>query len=88
MTEDEARQKWCPFVRFTHPFTVKSDDHTKSRKAYDRWNNRNTDIESGSDDNANCIASNCMMWRWKTGVDHGGTGTVTLDTGYCGLEGK
>ena len=38
-----------------------------------------------------CIASDCMMWRWEKGtaiVDGGLQADVQLDIGYCGLAGK
>jgi hypothetical protein len=85
-TEDEARKKWCPMVRYLPQ----------------PWNflryifHGNTGFTTNRANRAvgnNCIASDCMMWRWtgecKTGVPitsiskHGPT-----ELGYCGLGGK
>lgn len=49
MTEEEAKAKWCPFVRFT---ATPSDDC---------YPNRNNDTVTNP---TNCIASVCMAWRW------------------------
>jgi len=49
MTEDEARQKWCPHVR------VMSDEGSMIIATV----NRGSGLQAG----INCIASDCMMWR-------------------------
>jgi hypothetical protein len=51
MTENEAKMKWCPFVRFTPP-SEKSD-----------WENNRP---GGHMNGAYCIASQCMAWHFKT----------------------
>ena len=80
MTEDQAKTKWCPFVRFgidslSGQLTNRRTDHAKAQ-------------------NVNCIGSQCMAWRWimtpddameTDGVGRMGGGTPT---GYCGLAGK
>jgi len=77
MTEEEARKKWCPMVRF-HVV----DDSVEDNK------NRYKDSES-----VLCIASDCMMWRGNvigthpTERDEKGNYLEVLD-GYCGLGGK
>lgn len=75
MTEDEAKSKWCPFVRFTHP-------HPDSGI---RWNNRGPDLVA--DDDSKCVASNCMAWQWKyPGPNDEATGDGWKPThGYCGV---
>jgi hypothetical protein len=69
VTEDEARTKWCPMVRFV----VDSQDDGANR-----W------IGHQSPPECRCIASDCMMWRWRM--------PETLEEiedckgdGYCGL---
>ena len=75
MTEQEAKTKWCPMVR-----------HTKDQEGnFYTTNGRNS---SGFE---TCIASDCMMWRYKTngqmGYDRNPDDTC-LTSGYCGLGGK
>jgi len=48
MTEDEARKKWCPMVRWT--------SHDGDNRYAEPFENRGA--------NCMCIASECMMWRW------------------------
>lgn len=86
MTEDEAKTKWCPMVNGPH--------------------NVNTTLRRGCDDGppelkrnppeARCIASACMMWRYKylqhIPVTGGPIGMTIKNTsqesgGYCGLAG-
>jgi len=50
MTEDEAKTKWCPQVRFT------SDSH-KNTVSINKY------IDGGIPPASNCIASDCMMWK-------------------------
>ena len=75
MTEEEAKTKWCPMVRWTKGGW--SDDVYAAH-------NRYVD-EKQEDQNAynRCIASGCMMWRTTL---HGTEGKVY--EGYCGLAGK
>lgn len=49
MTEEEARTKWCPFVRIGNYLSGGS----LNRAA-------NGDIDNAM----KCIASECMGWRW------------------------
>lgn len=69
MTEDEARKKWCPHVRFGNEAGC----------------NRNTAPEGSGGALTNCIASECMAWRWawvSGWPDH-----FSVTHGYCGLAG-
>lgn len=52
-TEEEAKTKWCPFVRF-----VRLNDAI--------YSSRGPIIEPGSENGGalNCTASACMAWRW------------------------
>ena len=77
ITEEEARTKWCPFVR---EMSVAADkgkvmalgnryvSETKVSKVRDRFSNP---------PGARCIASDCMAWRWSSN-----------DRGWCGLAGE
>lgn len=51
MTEEEARAKWCPFVRF---HGTPSDDCLS---------NRDSGIDDGNPGMSRCIGSRCMAWR-------------------------
>lgn len=73
MTEDEAKTKWCPFVR------VLLD--TPDLKG---TGNRLSSLEADLDNpvQARCIASDCMAWRWI------GPPRDQPRHGVCGLAGK
>ena len=55
------------------------------RQTSDLTTNRNDDRGWEGED-GNCIASDCMAWRWKSGQKRGSVGTESF--GYCGLAGK
>ena len=77
MTEEEAKTKWCPMVRF----------HVIDRVGFD---NTPTGRDGCSDTNVNCIGSACMMFRqYEIRVPDNPPGTPVFNThGYCGLAGK
>lgn len=95
MTEDEAKQRWCPFARKASLGT--------SREAVNRKR------DGSPADHSGCIASACMAWRWVddwetshtppdpmtddwmraeavAGVAHW-VRRVRRSLGYCGLAG-
>lgn len=97
MTEDEAKQKWCPHamqgLELLHP------DGTVTMMVANRW-------DGGT---SKCLASGCMAWRWGEGrlnqeeiaeMRAGGAmsmqdisrwirnSTASQTDGYCGLAGK
>jgi len=85
MTEDQARKKWCPFVRFNFPPIPDSD-------GMERWNNRDAHVGSGQSEAA-CIASDCAAWRWKmtrmqAAQQRAISNSGAEESGYCGLAGK
>ncbi len=53
MTEDEARELWCPFARVVYPATDDSAGHNRVRD------------KTVPSENSYCIASGCMAWRWE-----------------------
>lgn len=77
MTEDEAKTKWCPFVRMT--------------ASQGEWHiNRDPSLQSSPQDTQayRCIASACMAWRATDGemLTRIETGErVFVATGFCGL---
>lgn len=70
ITPEEARQKWCPFVRA-------AGDHSGHAATGVVTANRNSDGDTPL--SSNCIASDCMSWRWATYAE---------DIGYCGASGQ
>ena len=82
MTEDEAKTKWCPFVRVM---------------ALDPRNGGNPAINRQDYDNFNCIGPACMAWRWndtsewiaRAEAEFRRTGRrIPKTDGYCGLAGR
>ena len=84
MTEDQARTKWCPMVRYV-------PDH----EGYYAPGNKFGLID---DTHTSCMASDCMMWRWEidpeeakeqpTWNDDDKKYHVVTPIGYCGLAGN
>jgi len=68
ITEEQAKSKWCPMAR------VHSKTNTSS---YNKYPDSDTELPSVPvPDQARCIASDCMMWRWHPDY---------RQDGYCGL---
>ena len=67
MTEQEARTKWCPSVRV---------ELFGNAVVVNRYKGK-------LEETYNCIASDCMMWRW-----HSPSKSPEKRSGYCGLGGK
>jgi hypothetical protein len=75
LTEEEAKTKWCPHVRYLAIFrantgTLSGDQIT----AAGPYNRAATSPELCP---TTCIASGCMMWR-----------STLNGRGYCGLAGN
>ena len=77
MTVEEAKKKWCPMIR---PILTHDSDgnryYTNNRLALKEL--------------TNCIASDCMMWRW---YGYGAEVDGKYDSSYpiegcCGLGGR
>ena len=89
LTESDAKQKWCPQVRFS--------THSGQGDTECAVNSFGGQSRSGDLDFA-CIASECMMWRkvviiplTATALMAGVTATSNIDNkdkGYCGLAGR
>jgi hypothetical protein len=81
VTEEQAREKWCPFVRFDNEGCNRH--HVQAHRMLETGEQ----VARYSNDNpvyARCVASECMAWTWKSELDK----SVPLRTGYCGLAGK
>ncbi len=73
MTEDEAKTKWCPFVRAQQfqPFALGVADNPAVNRG--EWS-------------VNCLASGCAVWRWRHVSGIGGhAGEISTTDGFCGL---
>lgn len=72
MTEEEAKGRWCPYVRVPD---------TESGASYNRTWRGEVPLEGY------CIGSTCMAWRWNRERNFDGT-LREKNGGYCGLAGK
>lgn len=91
MTEEEAKTKWCPMVRFSGG-ELNVIDRIAQQKV---MNNRSKAIDIGTTVGAvsTCIGSACMAWRWRTieitGADMPPYKFAQSDKeGFCGLAGS
>lgn len=77
MTEEQAKTRWCPFVRFVFGATD-----------YPAGNRFDGDSETAADARSQslCIASACMAWRVSIPADPGNSAYPKGDF-YCGLAG-
>jgi hypothetical protein len=76
-TEEQAKELWCPEVRF-------SDPQPKLESA-NRWPIKDSSYGTMINPKAcHCIASKCAMWRWDEMRRNEGHSNL----GYCGLAGK
>jgi hypothetical protein len=85
MTRKEARQLWCPMVRYQRNAPYKKD---MSDSAVNREG-----ANSAIPNFALCVADLCPMWRWVIApaqvhaLQHA-DGKSWSESGYCGLGGK
>lgn len=87
MTEDEANQKWCPFVRLNVP------DGSTDVLIMNNRAKRAISEETTNGQMCGCLASKCMAWRWSQEISgpqnfEYKTGNPSQVHGYCGLAGK
>jgi hypothetical protein len=68
-TEEEARKCWCPFARVGSETTGAGG--------------LNRDYQTGSVGKADCIASECMAWRWEPDSPK----PIEQHRGFCGVAG-
>jgi hypothetical protein len=73
MTEEEAKQKWCPFAK---PGQTLPDLCGEIRG--------NREMTGAADPGALCLGSDCMAWRWSSWTTDIDGERIGL-TGYCGL---
>jgi len=74
MTEDEAKTKWCPFVRaISYGSPSPTEDHMY--------------ITNREGPDSLCIGSECMAWRTYE-LRIGAKSVIPDGQGYCGLAGR
>jgi hypothetical protein len=98
-TEDETKKKWCPMARVQQA----SEGNEPIGEPFNRqWKQEGlSGHHSIAIKATQCIASDCMMWRWNmdyesmTEEGHGGDVIIRLKRkanepkmGYCGLAGR
>jgi len=92
LTEQEAKDKWCPQVRFED-----TESNSQPANAWTIYSSVIHEVEQyGTERNpkmCRCIASECMMWRWRISPQSaneinasGNAGAIAQ--GYCGLSGE
>ena len=72
MTEEEAREKWCPM----------SSIRSNNGGGYNRLPDAN---QTMTPRNTLCITSDCMMWRWSVSPETAKNEGID-EAGYCGLS--
>tara|TARA_Y100001947_G_scaffold155109_1_gene160575 strand:+ start:3282 stop:3569 length:288 start_codon:yes stop_codon:yes gene_type:complete len=91
LTEKQALEKWCPFVRAvaTHAVSAEQTQISGDAPVFNRYALEPQIYPKGTA----CIGSGCMAWRW---FDQSQNYTENLATrertqlppvGYCGLAG-
>lgn len=73
MSEEVAREKWCPHVR------IDGDN---------RHHNTMTDGFQNSEKMYHCIAGDCMGWRQFQLSHLKGSDNKVIQHGYCGYAGR
>lgn len=85
LTEKEAKERWCPMVRYLAIFRAE-DGRRETAGSYNRG------AQDSALGNAHCVASDCMMWRqipYDPDLHSPHRNREPLPRrGYCGLAGK
>lgn len=87
LTEDEAKQKWCPKARYV---PGRKFSFGRVVAAINRW--IDDDDTQLCPKPACCIASACMAWRWEgalsASITPKGEPKPAIGKGYCGAFGR
>jgi hypothetical protein len=91
LTEDEAKEKWCPFTRALYVADADDDDDddelfedqdpVHNRLVVEGVNDQGFSAGEELDQGKTCLGSRCMAWRWALRPTDG------AKVGYCGLAG-
>ncbi|WP_300573493.1 hypothetical protein [Phenylobacterium sp.] len=63
MTEDEAKTKWCPFVRIVNG-KIEADNSSSHASVQDAYNRVVDEAKWAVPKGGCCIGSACMAFRW------------------------
>lgn len=77
LTEDEAKEMWCPFARYS-----------SGTAAANRWKQSEPTPHALNPVPCRCIASECMAWRWKDQPPENKVAGEDSWRGFCGLAGQ
>jgi len=75
LTESEAKERWCPWVRVRH--STGAFNRPPPPTFWERVKDRLVGFMYAKNVSRNCLASKCAAWRWWTDNQRG----------YCGLAG-
>ena len=86
-TEEEAKKKWCPHIRYEGE--EQGGSWNAGIDGNDRINAHTVSAKFIGKYECNCIASACMMWEWTGTIGRDAeTGEEVPDIlGFCGLTG-
>ena len=79
MTEEEAKTKWCPFIRFS---PCEDSQFTLTNRGVGLGVRERGDIWAYE---TRCLGSACMAWCWDVEMSRS---DPEVDHGYCGLAVK
>ena len=81
-TEEEAKSKWCPFVRAVGgEITFEGESkHAAQQGSFNRITDGAAGRVAWPTGGATCIGSQCMAWRWDAEEFR-----EPPKRGYCGL---
>ena len=88
MTEDEAKNRWCPAARVISPITMPEGQMVWVVGNRVSMPEHIGTVSSGEPSNpppSRCIGGDCMAWRW---VPTGARLSRPFRDGYCGLAGE
>lgn len=74
MTEEEAKNKWCPMSRIIAIKNRETDE--PGYGPYNRWEDSCDEKNGMLPRGSYCLASECMMWIWEKD---------SSSNGRCGL---
>lgn len=84
MTESQAKQRWCPFVRVHVPAglinRISSALRRIAHKARLSGNLLDAEYIEEQEADTHCIGSGCMAWRWFDGVSDDGAACDHIPT--------